>query len=341
MGIVDHIPLARLSRFVLTWQTGFAFLAAIGFWMTIIEPGNILPGEVAGLNPKEQILYTPEILNEAANMDPARIMNSGKADIAIKRAYDLASVRPHDVAANICAGNVLLQAGEEEEGFRKLKRAVALAPRSRYVRMNLADKLAEKGRYQEAIAQYQLICEGFPGWSKPRQALANIYLKIESPADAASELKQVLEIEPNNGRARMLRGIALARAGQGRKGLEEYFMGDAAQQNFEGLPDDLKQLIKVWGALDKAENGAYQELATRPEDAMVKLRLARILMYTGRPREAKLRLLESRKGAPSDPDVHRNLALVLQKLGETNLALSEFTLSANLERAQEQAKTEE
>src|SRR5207253_6147788 len=53
----------------------------------------------------------------------------------------------------------------------------------------------------------------------------------------------------------------------------------------------------------------------------IKLSLARVFMYTGQINDAKQLLMEARKKASSDPDVHRNLALVLQRLGESNQAL--------------------
>lgn len=331
-----------MTKAILAPEIVFALIAGMIFSYTIVHPENILPEDLLpGAQDKQLLMiYSPDVVSVALQLEPGRLLASGKPDAAIKKAYELAARKPHDVVANICAGNVLLQVGQLDEGFRLLKRAAALAPRSRYVRLNLAEKLFEKERYEEAIAQYRLISAGYPHWAKPRLVMADIYIATGKPAEAAEELKAALETEPGNFEARKLYGLALARAGKGQRGLDEYFQGIRTEQDQQGMPADIKQLQTVWGTLDRAVFQLQKELDLRPEDAGVKLRLARIYLFTGQTADAKRLLLEARKRAPKDPEVHRTLALLYCKLGEQNQAVSAFMNAVKIEMDKEKLREE-
>jgi Flp pilus assembly protein TadD len=314
-----------------------SLVAMVAFWATIVQPENLLP-EDNDPGHKDMVIYSPLILKEAAEVPAAKLLADGKPDEAIRTAGEMASKKPHDVKANLSAGNVLIKAGATDDGFRLLKRSVALAPRSRFVRMNLADQLAENKRYDDAVTQYSLISTAYPHWAKPHIALAEIYAQREQHDTAAAEYEKALETEANNGDIKKARGLELARAGNGRAGLDEYVRGDTTQLS-SGPPDDVKRLIELWGSLDRAVFEIRKELTARPDEPELKLSLARALMYTGQTQDAKQLLVEARKRAPQNPTIHRNLALVMQKMGDTNLALSEFMMSINLEKSAKENKT--
>jgi predicted Zn-dependent protease len=320
----------------------FALISVSAFWLTIGQPENITPMESDGQanGRKHSPAFAPDAINQAMSLPPGLLMAQGKADMAVKKALELASARPHDVLANVCAGNVLCKLGDKEEGFRLLKKGVALAPHSRYIRMNLAEMLARDKRYDEAIQQFNLIVQGYPHWSKPHLDLANIYLALEKPDRSADELKLALESDPNNGTVRKQRALALARSGQFRKGLEEYVRGDADEVNFIGVPADIKLAAQNWGSVERAEYQYRRELESDPDAPLTKLRLARILIYKGQINEAKTLLVEAKRKASTNPDIHRNLALVLQKLGDSNAAVTEFVLSISHEKAALKARQE-
>jgi len=334
----EDLNVTDFGRGLLTPQMVCAVVAMTAFWMTIVQPDSILPGEEETGPPgsKNFRIHSADIIKQAETMAPSRLLEAGKPDLAIEEAHRLAEAKPHDVVANLAAGNVLCTVGDKDEGFLLLKRSVALAPRSRYVRMNLAEKLASAKRYDEAIAQYNLILQGYGHWSKPHLALANIYIAQERYADAASELQAALDSEPNNGEVRKLRGVCLARSGKIKRGLDEYVMGDAIQQNFAGLPADLKQLVTNWGSLERADFELGRELELNGDNPTLKLRRARIMMYTGRVSEAKPLLMEARKKGSTDAELHMSLAIVLQKLGDSNLAQAEFMQALSLQKKKEQ-----
>jgi Tfp pilus assembly protein PilF len=323
----------------------FAVLMVCAFWMTIGQPENMTPKDQDNGNTpsKQSVGFDPEVVRHAMALEPGRLMHEGKIVQAKKKANEYAAKYPHDLLSTLCAGNVICQYGDKDEGFRLLKKAVALAPRSRYVRMNLAEKLSADRKYDEAITQFNLITGGYPRWAKPHLALAMIYEATEQPQLAAEEYKTALDCDPNNannGTIRKQRALALAHASDDKLGLEEYVRGCAEELNFKGMPADIKLSSENWGSLDRAEHEYRRELENDPDNPLVKLRLARIMIYRNQTQEARTLLTEAGKKAPSNVEIHRNLAVVLQKLGESNLALAEFRRSNLLEKSQAKAKEE-
>src|SRR5215813_7042040 len=148
LNAIEQQQILAIIKALITPALVFAIVATFAFGFSIIKPEQILPAEVVGAQGSEEaILYSPEVLKKADSMGPNRLFAAGKLDQAMTKAYALAASKPYDVIANMAAGNVLVQSETEDvsqEGYRLLKRSVSLAPRSRYVRSNLAENLAKQ-----------------------------------------------------------------------------------------------------------------------------------------------------------------------------------------------------
>lgn len=318
----------------LSWQCLAAAVCMYFFWTTITayDAERKSPDGGKGGVHQQSIGDGPEVIVQANQMKPVLLAKENKAAEAMQAADDLVRKKSHDVLTIIAAGNAHFLSGAKDNGLRLLKKSVALAPRNRYVRFNYAERLAEAGNYDEAINQYGLLSKSFPKWDEPHLRTADIYLKQDRNADAATALAAVLQLDENNSQARKMRGLALARSGQTMKGMDEYVLGVNMEMQ-HGLPESLKGLVADWGTVDRTIYEMTQQVNNRPDDYMPKLRLAQLYAYTGNPREAKDHLFEARRLSPSNPEIHRTLAVVMKKLGENNQAMSEFMLSVALEKA--------
>ncbi|GEM_PF-2973189 len=320
----------------------FAAFTVAAFWLTIGQPETLRPEDLEGpgARHKHTVAFSPDVVAQAMALGPGRLLSAGKPDLALSKAAELVAARPYDVLANICAGNIQCQVGNKDEGFRLLKTSVALAPRSRYVRLNLAEQLSRAKRYDEAVTQLNLIVGAYPHWPKPHLDLAQIYTIMDRPLDAAAEMKLALDADPTDYRLRKERALALARGGQPGKALDEFVRADTDELNLLGMPVDLKQAEQNWGTLDRAVYEYRRALEQSPDDPLTKLRLARVLIYRGQTDEARTLLLEAKKKAPQNVEIHRNLALVMQKMGDSGPAVSEFKISVSLEQAHKRSEQE-
>jgi len=304
------------------------------FWFTIVSfdsqggPGN------------KKATYTETNIMEQANaLKPMQMAAAGQLVEATREAASLVQRNGHDPLANICAGNVFIMAGAGDDGLKYLKKGVALSSRNKLVTLNYAQKLNKLRHYDDAIAQYESLTKANPLWELPRMELAEIYFDRKQPAEAAVQLAHVVQSNTNNFAARKLRGIALARSGKLKIGLEEYMLA-IAQETQSGPPEALRTLLGSAGngAMDRVIFELQQQVNNRPDEYVPKLRLAQLYAYGGNPKEAKELMLDARRLAPNNPEVQRTLAVVLKQLGEDNQAMSAFGLSVKLEEAQEREK---
>ncbi len=338
MARADSLQIGSIFKSAVSWQVVFGAVMCLAFYMTIAQPEAKLSEENNNKSQKVANLDSPEILRQANIMEPSILLAEGKMDMAVTSAHALAKTKPYDVATMICVGNVLTKISDKEEGFRYLKRSVALAPHSRYTRLNLASRLIEDKQYSPAELQLRLIIQAYPDWSKPRIDLANVYLRTARISEAADELAAALKSDPNNFEVRRQRALALASIEQYREGLAEYVLADSMEQQVMGLPKDIRKLKDTWGSLDRALFQLLRERQERPEDPSVKIRLARLYLYMGQLRESRQLLIEARKSAPTNPDIQLNLAIVLQKLGDTTQAVTAFSNAAKYSGAIEHDK---
>lgn len=314
-----------------------AIVCSTLFWLTVVElTDDVPPAGAAAQNPQsKRLLDNIDLVSEAGKLPPSLLASQNRYEDALEKATLLLKRHPHDVVALICKGNVLVASGNLDDGIKDLKLSTSLAAKNRWVRLNYANKLYQAKKTDEAIKQFQFLIANQPTWVEPRARLASLYLRENNDIEAANALAELLKVDEHNSTARKQRGLALARSGNVAQGLEEYMEG-VSEESVGKVPDGLKSMLKDWGQVDRVIFELQQQIAARPDDYVPKLRLAQIYTYGNRPKDAKQLLVEARRHAPTNPEVHRTLAVVMRKLGDTQMAQSEFSLSINLEKMKNQ-----
>lgn len=305
------------------------------FWFTIAS----FDADTAAMRSADRAAVNADVM-AAVNLSKAmQLANAGSLSEAMDEANRMLKTKPHDVVANIVAGNIFVMSGAMDDGLKYLKKGVALSRRDPDVLLNYARKLVVAKHLDEALAQYDASIKAMPNAVVARTELAKLYLDNERPDEAAVQLAAVCDTNPNNFAARKLHGIALARAGKLKPGLEEYMLA-IAQEGQSGPPEALKSMLGNQGAaaMDRVIYELEQQVNNRPGEYVPKLRLAQLYTYGGNPKAAKELLLEARRIAPSNAEVQRTLAVVMKQLGEDNQAIGAFGLSVKLEEQAEKEK---
>jgi predicted Zn-dependent protease len=279
------------------------------------------------------------IIEEAMALKPGQLVAQGKLDEAVKEAETLIGKSKHKALANICAGNVFCQANLYDDGLKYLKNAVALSHRNRYVIENYAEKLAEAGKTDDAIAQFESLANADKNWVAPHQQLAKLYFDTERPAEAADQLKFVLSLNEHNFNARKQRGIALALSNNMKEGLDEYVRGEQDESR-TGIPTAIKSVLGNAGpkAIDRVTYELQQQINNHPDDYLPKLRLAQLYQYSNDLQNAKDNLLDARRLKPQNAEIQRTLAIVQKQLGEDTQAMNAFALSVKLDQQAQKDK---
>jgi tetratricopeptide (TPR) repeat protein len=358
-----------------------ALILLVVFVLCIKNPERVqmVSGEVDDPKLADMAYCKEQILADVAAMEASELFARGQVDDAIRLARQLYKSKPDDVKALMCFGDIFSQAGEPtEEGFQCLRKAMHLAPHSRYVRLNYARKLAEGERYEEAIAQYEILVQAFPdGWMQPRVELAELYEKNKQ-SDKAAEQYRALVQDPKyatNGEMRMKEGIAIADSGDINEGFAEYIRG-ARMEQAQGflaaaraaiassgnagvaiakLQESLKMANDsaaakadendVSGGTTGDEANADEALAAKENvvaagasnalpsgsNSQNSIMLAQLFMGQDKLPEAKDVLLQAKQKDDANPELHRLLALVLERQSDADGALAEFKIATDLD----------
>lgn len=315
-------------------QVLIGFLGITLFYATIVNPEEAV---LSGKALDQSLDDSQEVIKQAEALRPAQLAAGGKLTEAMLAIDQLLDEQPHDVATTVCRARIYLKSKRLDDAFKSYKRALALAPRNRYVRIDYARGLATNGKLEESINQYKLLERQSPTWVDPHLELAHLYMVNDRNVEAAAEFQEVLKLKPNYAQASKLRGIVLARSGQAEAGMEEYMNGINIE-NRSGKPEAMKVILNIWGNVDKAKYDLERQAESNPDDPMLKLRLAYIYLYINKTDEAKECLQDARKLAPTNPDIHRMLCVVHQKTGDRRQALTEFMQSVALEKTLEESK---
>jgi tetratricopeptide (TPR) repeat protein len=87
-------------------------------------------------------------------------------------------------------------------------RVVRLGGRVRWETNTLAEELADQGRFQDAIAIYELNADFYPRSSAIAASLGRLYEELADTAAAIRSYERTLELRPNNNRvAERLRAL--------------------------------------------------------------------------------------------------------------------------------------
>lgn len=307
-----------------------AAVSMAAFYFSVSHPDKAV---ITADQPEKPGQYSKEVIKEAKKLKAYKLMEKGQLISAVEAANKTLDANPHDVAAIYCASLVLMKSGRKDDAFGLMKKALAIVPRNKDLRLEYARMMAEAGKFEEAITQYKLVISQAPLLTAPRMDLAQLYLSTNHPAEAAAELRELIKLAPNNVAAHKVCGIALARSGKPQEGMEEYLAGTLSESG-AGQPEAIEFIIGSWGNIEKAKFELEKDAMRNPDNPMPKLRLAEICLYADRPADAKQYLLDARKLAPTNPEIHRYLCVAYKRLGNNREALTAFMQSVALEQDQ-------
>jgi Tfp pilus assembly protein PilF len=311
----------------------FALIAIIAFALTLSRGSNapILPTALAPTKDSQK-MYTAALLDDVANMEPARLLAAGQVDEAIGEANKEMQEKPNDLETIMCVGNVLSEKGDKQRGIDLLKQTVVLAPNSRYVRINYARHLPLAGRVDEAAKEYEYLCKTFPKlWLDPRIELAAIYVQRGKAPEAAAMQKAILEVEPDNNLVKRDYYFSLAQTGHEDEGFDGFVKICALAKEQQFYTENCRQILKANNYISrKAVNQLRDDITLRQKQIRPRLALVELYLYLGRPKEAKEAADAALKVDSKNAEAHALMAEAYIKLKDNDAAKEEFKKAAAL-----------
>lgn len=188
---------------------------------------------------------------------------------------------------------------------------VACAPDAAKPRILLGDALAERGRIEEAIAEYRIAIRFDDRLPNAHNNLANALAMTGEFPGAVEEYREVLRLDPNSAMAHCNLANALAAQGRAAEAREHYEIAlrldDAVAEAHNGSANLLSDAGDADGALAHYERA----LELRPDLAEAHANLASLLLRLGRREEAIAHYREALRIRPQFDAVRRDLERAL------------------------------
>ncbi|HET6370756.1 MAG TPA: tetratricopeptide repeat protein [Nitrospiria bacterium] len=206
-------------------------------------------------------------------------------------------VMPGNYVAYKSLGLALADQGKMNEAISQYERAIAIDPNFAEAHNSLGNTLFKQKRFDEAAARFSRAVSIEPGYEPARYNLGLVLIEQGKLPEAVAELTRAIALDPNDQKAQSSMGLALARQGKTQEAIVYY---------------------------DRA-------LALNPDDEVTENNIGSALYKLGRLPEAAAHFSESLRINPSDPHVHYNLGVTYAKLGRTDEAQRAFEAALKLD----------
>jgi protein O-mannosyl-transferase len=214
-------------------------------------------------------------------------------------------------------GECLANRGRLDEAIDQFQKALNIAPGYPELETNLILALTKKGRTDEAISHLQTLLKEDPNNAQAHYNLGNALQKKGDSQGAIAAYEKALSIQARYPAAHYYLGIALDQNGQIDEAIAHYQEAVKEQPNYPQayclLGNDLLQKARVDDAIAAYE----QALKSRPTYPEVENNIGLALLQKGRPSEAIAHWQNALAGQSDSVDSLNNLAWVLATFPES------------------------
>jgi len=213
-------------------------------------------------------------------------------------------------------GDYLANRGRLDEAIDQFQKALNIAPGYPELETNLILALTKKGRTDEAIPHLQTLLKQDPNNAQAHYNLGNALQKKGDSQGAIAAYEKALSIQARYPAAHYYLGIALDQNGQIDEAIAHYQEAVKEQPNYPQayclLGNDLLQKARVDDAIAAYE----QALKSRPTYPEVENNIGLALLQKGRPSEAIAHWQNALAGQSDSVDTLNNLAWILATFPE-------------------------
>jgi arylsulfatase A-like enzyme/Tfp pilus assembly protein PilF len=248
----------------------------------------------------------------------ARRGGDPSAEVHLREALRLRDVFRSDV--HVALGAYLAEQGRVQEALEEYERVLAVQPGNRGARNNRAIAFYRTGRAEAAVAEWRKLAAEFPGDADVHNNLAAAALDRERWKEAEAHARRALAIAP--GLAEAWSNLGIARDGQGRyaEAKDAFRKALAADPAYWQAGFNLAVTLRKEGSLREAADAFEELLQDQPANAEAHLELADL--YAGPLHDGERARHHSNaflRAAPSHP----RAAEVKRRAGRLSPAVAE------------------
>ncbi len=237
--------------------------------------------------------------------------------------HALACTSRNNVAHNNL-GLALADLGRLDEAIAQYQKALEIRPNYMEAHINLGIAMGQRGRPDEVIAHYRKALEIKPGSAIAQNNLGAILVSRGRPAEAVPYYQQALKIDPDYVQARVNLASALATVGRFDEAIAEYRKALGFQPDNATACNNLGAALVHQGRLAEAVPYYQQALKIDPNYLQAHVNLASALAILGRLDEAIVQYRKALEIQPDNAETHADLGSVLFRQGRMAEALPHF-----------------
>jgi tetratricopeptide (TPR) repeat protein len=248
---------------------------------------------------------------------------SGNFPKATETLRQLISDHPESAAAHLALGTVLAQQGESASGdaTAEFREAVRLDPDTAPASLALGGALLEQKNYSGALTVLRESIDRQPNDAQAYHLEGRIYEGLDQWDKAGEALLKAARLQPGDYEIRKDLALVLVHAGRTDDGIHEFEAAERLSPNEREAHQQLAALYEKKGAMASAklEREKYAKLATQDQQNAEAGKLndrANKLLDSGNARAAAQSYRQALRLVPDDAQMHYNLSLALDRLGD-------------------------
>ncbi len=219
-------------------------------------------------------------------------------------------------------GSILSQKGRIDEAIAEFRKALEIRPNDVEANNSLGTALLQRGQVDEAMAHFQKALELQPNNAVTHDNLGVVLLRKGQVDKAITQFHKALEIQPSNPEAHYNLGLALRQKGQVDEAIAQFKRAVELQPNSAVHRYNFGYALVQKGQVDEAITQFHKALEIQPDSAIAHHNLGTALLQKGQVDEAINQFQKALELQPNYPDAHNNLGLALLQKGQVDEAIT-------------------
>jgi tetratricopeptide (TPR) repeat protein/serine/threonine protein kinase len=221
-------------------------------------------------------------------------------------------------------GLALWQKGRFDEALAEYREAVRIKPDYAEARLALGNALKDTGRTDDALAEYRAVLRLRPDHAEAHYDLGSTLRTQGRLDDALAELRQAVRLKPDYAEAHCNLGVVLRDLGRLDDAIVEYREATRLNKDLPEAHFDLGQALGRKRRLDEAIAEYREVIRIKPDHVEAHGNLGCALKEKGRLDDALAELRQALRIKPDYAEAHYNLGCALREKGRLDEALAEF-----------------
>jgi tetratricopeptide (TPR) repeat protein len=283
--------------------------------------------DIASNNLNSRIIFTPKesgTFRIVATSFQERGRGTYSLTITSMKQKKAIGIKPDQAEAHYNRGNALLEKGRLDNAIAEYREAIRIKPDYAEAHKNLGNALSGKGRMDDAMAEYREATRIKPDYAEAHNNVGYLLLNKGRLDEAIAKYREAIRIKPDLAMAHSNLGVALHKKGRLDEAMAEYREAIRIKPDLAMAHSNLGNSLRDKGRLDEAIAACREAIRLKPDFAGAHDNLGNALSDKGLLDEAIAEYRETIRIEPNSASAHSNLGNALRNKSLLDQAIAEY-----------------